>query len=176
MSNSESTEDALAEARRNKVQQWLMEEGWQVGLRILPDTVWVLTCEDQGKRHITIVQETGRKDRIAIVAALSVGAQHQERLNQLPQKERRELIFELRQAIILLDVGYAGIQEPLKQMIFDQRIYDDGLSKDAFLQRITKVRNASVLAVNIIAQHLSEPPPAPQEEKHIGFVAPKTLQ
>jgi len=169
MSISETTGDGESEVRRARIQQWLMEEGWQIGLRTLPDTLWALVCNDPQKRHITIVQEAGRKDRIIMAAGLKVAPEHQSRISQLPEKERHNLIVELRQYIILLDVGFAGIQDPLQLIIFDQRIYDDGLTKDAFLQRITKVRNAGILAANIISRYLSEPPPPSPEEKRIGY-------
>ena len=174
MSNAESTGDDFTTNMRNRIQEWLQEQGWQVGTEGAPNANWMLTANDRQQRHVSIVQPANRKDQIVIFAGLTVSPEHRAQIAQMPEHERIDLIFTLRNNLILLGAGYTGIGDPLEDMIFDTSIYFDGLSKDSFLKGVTQVRNASILARSIIAQALNNPPPEQEEaDQQIGFRPPR---
>jgi len=155
-----------------------LEEGWNVGQEFNPDTKWLFRVNYNFNRPVVVGQTAGEKDQIIIAAQLSVSEPFRQRFQSLPQIERHALIHDLRHDLILLGVGYAGIGHPLQQIQFSKLSYFDGLSKDLFLERVGKVRNAIILARGMIARALSEPLPDPSPEsdpRSLGFQLPSSV-
>lgn len=169
--NNESTQNEMGTRIKERVQQWLMEDGWQVGQLSAPDAKWVLNVNDGRGRQVLIVQPVDKKDAVELVAGLNVIRGHQERLSQLPRNEKHALIYKLRHALIQLDISYSGIGESLQLIQMSTVIYFDGLSKDSFLRWVNRVRNAVILTRGVISQTLAEPPPPPETKPQMGFRA-----
>jgi hypothetical protein len=65
-----------------------------------------------------------------------------------------------------MNVDFVGVAEPLQDVILTQRIYLDGLTKDAFIQRFLTVRNAGIAVIWSSIQYLEDvKPPAKSTEK-----------
>jgi len=72
--------------------------------------------------------------------------------------QRRSLLWDLRFDLIKMGVDFNGMAEPVQQVDITQRMYDDGLTKDRFLQRVTKIKNAQVLVIWSINRAFDQPP------------------
>ncbi|MEJ2167166.1 MAG: DUF2299 family protein [Desulfobacterales bacterium] len=56
-------------------------------------------------------------------------------------------MWNLRYRLLQMNVDFVGVAEPIQDVILTQRIYLDGLTKDAFIQRFLTVRNAIIAVI-----------------------------
>jgi len=177
MDNAESTSNDLSTKLRQRITEYLTSEGWRVGGARYPQgTQWVIDANDGKGRPITIYQESTPLrivERILIITALKLGDEHQEKYADLGIEDRRDLIYDLRQHLILLGIGYGGLIDPLTEMLFEDIVYLDELSKGEFLKSVRRVRNASILAATIISRRFNEPPPPEPPRPTLGFPVPE---
>jgi len=177
MDNAESTSNDLSTKLRQRVTEYLTSEGWRVGGAKYPQgTQWLIAANDDKGRPISVYQEsTPLKvvERIIIATGLTLSDEHQEKYADLSLEDKSDLIYDLRQHLLLLGVGYGGLIDPLTKMLFDDIIYLDELSKGGFLKSVRKVRNASILAATIIARRFNEPPPPEPPRPALGFQLPE---
>jgi hypothetical protein len=154
------------EATRDKVQNWLMSEGWQIAEPTHPDFAWLIRAEDGGERRILVGQNKAREDRVHLEANVRISDEHRKQFEKLSEEKRREVLWNLRYRLLLMNVDFVGVAEPLQDVILTQRIYLDGLTKDAFIQRFLTVRNAVIAVIWSTIQDLEGvKPPAKSTEK-----------
>lgn len=157
---SESKKEENMDPTREKVQNWLMSEGWQIAEQPHPDLAWLIRAEDAAERRILVGQSKAREDQIHLEARVNVGDDHRKKFESLPEDRRREILWKLRFRLLLMNVDFVGVAEPMQAVVLTQRIYLDGLTKDTFLQRFSIVRNAVIAVIWSIIQDLEgvEPP------------------
>jgi len=155
---------------RDRIMAWLMQENWRIGQLTAPDAQWILTAEDPASRKIVIGQKAGTTDQIVIQGGVGVVDPVRNQINALSRIERQKFIIEMGLQLMQVGVEYAGLdEEPIGNITVAQRIYYDGLTKDAFLQRVSLVRNGvQVVLFNIAKRFGQEPPP----QDRIGFRTP----
>jgi len=148
------------EAIREKVQSWLMGEGWKIAEQPHPDFGWLIRVEDAGGRRILVGQHKLRQDQVHLEAVVNIVSEHRQKFESLPEERRRENLWRLRFRLLLMNVDFAGVAEPLQNVLLTQRVYLDGLTKDAFIQRFLMFRNAVIAVIWSIMQDLEgvEPP------------------
>lgn len=158
MSTSEKEQNM--EATREKVQNWLMSEGWKISEQPHPDLAWLIRAEDAAERRILVGQDKIREDQIILEARVDVGDDHRKKFESLPEERRREILWRLRFRLLLMNVEFVGVADPMEAVVLTQRLYLDGLTKDAFIQRFLIVRNAVIAVIWSIIQDLEgvEPP------------------
>ncbi len=162
---SESGKDLSMEATRDKVQNWLMSEGWQIAEPVHPDFEWLIRAEDGGERKILVGQRKAREDRVHLEANVRISDEHRKQFESLAEDKRREVLWHLRFQLLQMKVDFVGVAEPLQEVILTQRIYLDGLSKDAFIQRFLTVRNAVIAVIwSTIKDLMDVKPPAESTE------------
>ena len=163
------------EATRDKVQKWLMSEGWQISEQTHPDMAWLIRADDAGGRRILVGQNKARQDHIHLEAAVDVSEEHRKMFESLPDERRREILWNLRFQLLFMNVDFAGVADPMQAVVLTQRIYHDGLTKDAFIQRFLLVRNAVIVVIWSIIQYLEgvEPPAESTEPTATGDQKPK---
>jgi hypothetical protein len=142
------------EAIRDKVQRWLMSEGWQISEQPHPEAEWLIRAEDAVKRRILVGQNKARADRIHLEARVSLADEHRRMFENLPAEKRRDILWDLRFRLLAMNVDFAGVAEPIKTVLITQRIYLDGLSKDLFLQRFSILRNAVITVIWSVIRNL----------------------
>ena len=163
---AEMTKDATQ--LREKVQTWLMGEGWNLREKPHGTANWLIEARDSGGRHIVVGQRQGRDDQILLEGAVAVADQHQQQLMALAPAERQAMLWDLRFSLLSLGVEFHGVEEPLKRVMIGQRIYLDGLTKDRLLQRVSLVRNGVLLVIWSIARRLNLAPPPAAVESQMG--------
>ena len=155
------------EGTRDKVQKWLMGEGWQISEQPHPEALWLIRAEDAAQRRILIGQNKARPDQLHLEARVNLAQEHQNMFEKLSEEKRRDILWELRFRLLSMNVDFAGVAEPMQAVVLTQRIYTDGLTKDAFLQRFLIVRNAVISVIWSVIRYLEavEPPAESTESK-----------
>ena len=153
------------EEPRSEIQNWLMSEGWQIAEPTHPDFAWLIRAEDGGERRILVGQHKAREDRIHLEANVRFSDDHRKQFESLPEEKRREVLWDLRFRLLQMNVDFMGVTEPIQDFILTQRIYLDGLTKDAFIQRFLSVRNAVIAVIwSTIKDLVDRQPPAESTE------------
>ena len=163
MSANEKDQDM--EATRDQVQNWLMSEGWQIAESTHPEFAWLIRAEDGGERRILVGQNKAREDRIHLEANVRISEDHRKMFESLAEEKRREVLWNLRFRLLQMNVDFVGVAEPIQDVILTQRIYLDGLTKDAFIQRFLTIRNAVIAVIWSTIKDLQDvQPPAESTE------------
>jgi hypothetical protein len=163
---SEAGKEQEMEATRDKVQNWLMSEGWQIAEPTHPEFAWLIRAEDGGERRILVGQNKARADRIHLEANVRISDDHRKLFESLAEDKRREILWNLRFQLLQMNVDFVGVAEPIQDVILTQRIYLDGLTKDSFVQRFLTVRNAVIAVIWSTIKDLQDvTPPAKSTEK-----------
>lgn len=148
---------------RGKVQTWLMGEGWKLMEKNHPDMVWLVEAEDAAHRRLLVGQSKMPPDQLRIVASVTVAPSHKAQFESLPAAVRKEALWALRFRLLAMNVDFSGVGEPLERVEVARRMYLDGLGKDAFLERVSGVRNALIAVIWSIVHQL-EDVPAPRSQ------------
>ena len=158
MSGAEKEQDV--KGTRDRIQNWLMAEGWNIAEQAHPDLAWLIRAEDAGGRRILIGQNKVRSDLIHLEARVNISDEHRSKFESVAEEKRREILWKLRFRLLMMNVDFAGVAEPMQAVLLTQRIYLDGLTKDTFIQRFLTVRNAVIAVIWSIMQDLEgvEPP------------------
>lgn len=153
------------QALRYQVQSWLMEEGWSIAEGDGEDIAWALTCRDLQGRGVAVAQRQNRPDQILINAAVSPSPVHAEEVAALEPLARYHFMDDLGLALLGIGVEFSFEGENLQTIVIGERIYADALTKDEFLQRVSRVRRAVILVIASfrrkfakLQQEPSEPP------------------
>jgi len=155
------------EATRDRIQNWLMSEGWNLAEQVHPDLAWLIRAEDAGGRRILVGQNKARPDHIHLEARVNIAEEHRKQFESLPEERRRDALWKLRFRLLQMNVDFSGVSEPMEAVLLTQRYYLDGLTKDAFVQRFLTLRNAVIAVIWSVMQDLEgvEPPAESTESK-----------
>jgi hypothetical protein len=163
-----STGSARGENKRSRIQSWLMQEGWQIGEVQHPKASWVIGAKQESGFAVVIAQPTSPVDCVHIEATVRIDPHHQKMIAAMDGKLRAELWWRLRFGLLKLGVEFGPIQDGVTNLNVTQRMYDDGLTKDRFLQRVGKIRNAQVLILWTINRTFDQ---SPDDVLDSGFVS-----
>jgi hypothetical protein len=148
---------------RLDIRDWLMAEGWVMSEREHANARWILVGEDSSKRRIVVARSRFPAEQIRIQATVELSAQHRAQFAALPANLRDAVLWDIRQRLLSMHVEFAGVGLPLERVHLNQRIYLDGLTRDAFIQRALQVKDAMISVIWSVLRHLGqEPPPAPR--------------
>lgn len=146
-------------AVREKVQAWLMGEGWSVSEKNHADATWLIQAEDRAGRKLLVGQARSPEDQLRIQATVAVAPEHKAKFESLPPETREDALWDLRFRLLGMSVEFDGLGEPLERVTVTQRIYLDGLTKDSFLLRVAAVKNALIAVIWSIGRRLKHVPP-----------------
>lgn len=154
MNPATNDEDDSA-ATRDRIQSWLLGEGWQLSEKPYPDALWLLEAQDSAGRHLVVGQKRAKPDQIILEGAVALSDGHRQLFEQLEAQERQEILWELRFTLLSLGVEFQGVSDPVARVMIGQRIYFDALGKDLFLQRVSQVRNGIIATIWTFARRLN---------------------
>jgi hypothetical protein len=157
---SPSEKEQTPDGTRDKIQNWLMADGWKIAEQSHRDLAWLTRAEDAGGRIILVGQYRLRQDQIYLEAVVNITEEHRRKFESLPGNRRKEILWNLRFRLLLMNVEFSGVAEPMQNVMLTQRVYLDGLTRDGFIQRFLMVRNAVITVIWSIMQDLEgvEPP------------------
>ena len=78
------------EETRDKIQKWLMNEGWQIAEPTHPEFAWLIQAEDAGGRRILVGQNKARPDQIHLEARVNLAEEYQKMFETLAEDRRRD--------------------------------------------------------------------------------------
>ena len=136
------------------IRQWLYEEEFKIQSITDPKAHFNILAEDKYNKKVNIAQPKIRKDQITINAAAKLLESQKEELVKMDEQERNKLFWQMRLSLINKNVGFSPIKLPLDHVRISQGIYYDGLTKDAFFQRMFVVRRTLLLVMWMIERAL----------------------
>ena len=147
---------------KDKVQTWLMEDGWSVRQETPSMGLWTLVATDQFGRVIGVGQRKNKEDEVIIQGAINIGDDTNDRIMRLTEDDRNNLLWDLRFELVQTNLEFSGTTLPLKRIEVVERIFLDGLTKDCFLQRTSEVRKGVLIVMWLFARKFGQPPPPRQ--------------
>ena len=124
---------------------WLMEDGWSLRQASPEGASWAFIAEDPHDRRIIVGQKTDREDQLVIQAVVKLDDDAISRIDQLPEDERNEFLWDLRFELLRANLDFNGVMFPLKQIEVMTRIHSDALTKDIFIQRLGQVHKGVII-------------------------------
>ena len=105
------------EETRDKIQNWLMNEGWQIAEQPHPDVEWLIRAEDGGGRRILVGQNKARPDQIHLEARVNLADEHQKMFGTIAADRRWEILWNLRFRLLAMNVDFVDVAEPMQSVI-----------------------------------------------------------
>jgi len=140
---------------RDKVQAWLKDDGWTLGEQSVLENAWAFIVEDNTGRKIIVEQKPNREDELIIHSSIVVDEVTAQKIGELPEGERNELIWDLRFELLKTELEFQGVQFPLRQVQVGERIFIDALTKDAFLRRTANIRRGILAVMWVLGRKFS---------------------
>jgi len=150
---------------RDKVNGWLMEDGWKLQKHTLPDASWAFIAEDPNIRRIVVGQKVGRDDQLLLQAAVIPDENVMTQLDKLAEDERNNFLWDLRFELLRAGIDFNGVGIPFKRVEVMMRITTDALTKDVFVQRLGQVHKGVILVQWMTARKFAKP----EAHGEIGF-------
>jgi hypothetical protein len=139
---------------RDRIQNWLMGEGWTLAEQSHPELAWLIRAQDAGGRRVLVGQNKQRPELIHLEARVDISEEHQRKFALQAAERRSEVLWRLRFRLLEMNVDFAGVADPMATVILTQRIHLDGMTRDAFMQRFLRVRNAVIAVIWSVLQDL----------------------
>ncbi len=150
---------------RDKAQQWFMDDGWSIRQEKTPDASWAIVADDGKGRKVIAGQKPGRNDQLIFQAAVIIDDITSSKINDLPEGERNDLLWNLRFELLRTDLEFMGVETPLKRVEVAGRLCFEALTKDAFLNKVSQVRKGILIVLWMLARKFATQPP----RKELGF-------
>jgi hypothetical protein len=147
-------------SKRERVQNWMLEAGWRINDAQAQgiNTAWVVGGTHPSGIGIGVAQPKPYPDLLAIEAGITLDEKARKAFEAMDTKGSGALLVELRLRLLQLGVEFNGIGAPLQMLRVSQFIYDDGLTKDAFLHRVQQVKDAAYFILMFLSYRLDQPP------------------
>jgi hypothetical protein len=158
-------EERLPDHIKERVRTLLMEDEWSLRQESFPRTIWAFIAEDLLGRKIVVGQNIDREDQIVIQGGVTLDEITTNRIEQLPEDERNNFLWDLRFELLRTNLEFSGIQLPLKHIDVSERIFLDALTKDTLIQRASEVRKGVLMIQWMLQRKFAEQP----SRRQLGF-------
>lgn len=145
---------------RERITSWLVAEGYTVREGQARDAAWMLVVEDPAQRRFMVGQKPNRPDVIVIQGTVAIADQHGQHLDELPEAEREEFLYELRFRLLGLELDFQGVSHPLRQVMINEHVYVDDLTRNDFFRTLKRVRHGIVAVIWSVGRKLHHPAPS----------------
>lgn len=146
-------------AKRAKIQSWLLSSGWHISEQ--PEntlSAWVLTATNQNGHGVAIAQLRQPADLLVIEANVQFDEESRRKFAELTQEEWETAVFEAQTMIMQAGADFAGFDRSTGRFKVTQTIFEDGLTKDTFFQRIQQVVRGTLFTINVFSRKVGQPP------------------
>ena len=152
---------------QERIQGWLVEENYAVKVQEDPKAYFVIAAQHPAGIGLAVGQEIGKKDRLLIQGGLNFDEDTRSRLRNLPEKDRENLLWDIRFSLINIGVQFVIVNGKLPTAIqISKLLYYDGLSKDRLMELTQKVTDATLLVLWKFQRKFGAP--APKQEQMYG--------
>ncbi len=163
--------DASREVHQ-KIRRWLSEENWQVSDVDDPQSIFNVMVTLQDGAAINLYQYFEHKDRITLNEHVVYNEQSRLALSGLSPDIRRETEWSVYRDVSLLGVECDEINLLQGELRYTSRIYFDGLTKDALVQRIRLVLRAVDLSTRAFRRSLEQASQSPEDAPKLLYIVP----
>lgn len=143
-----------------RVRGWFLSAGWTLEEATPPPSVaWVLHCRF-GDPAISVNFEGS--DQIIIRSKVRLTQAQQNLWASQGADARETFLWDLRFKLLAARAEFVVEGESegeIRGILLMERIFEDGLTKDRFFQRVRTVRNAAILCTYLLAFGAGEPNP-----------------
>ncbi len=131
---------------KEQIESWLVEEGQFNRYVEHPNANWVVLANHPKNQPTTvsIINPKVSPDRVLIEVSVNIADDVQQLFQKLPQPQRERILRELSLELNRFPISFGMIhpQGILRQLILQQEIFSDGLSKHALFTAIQNVYKA----------------------------------
>lgn len=121
---------------------WASILGYHVDRMDDPNAVFNLAVREPEGLAVHVAQMRGREDLILIAGSVAFDDANSARLQRLAPDRRAAFLWELRLELLKMGVQFYGIELPIHRVGISAPIYEDGLTRDAFVERLFRVKRA----------------------------------
>src|SRR5690606_10461337 len=149
------TDETLPQRLRATVERWLVEDHWTVEERPAgPSVTWALQATDRLGKPVIFYQLDEAQDKVVLETYIEVGPEASSRIEAMEPERREQLVHDLRMELGRARLDFEGAGLPLQRITVGQSCYFDGLTKDAFLQRVRNLQFGIGLVIELFRMQL----------------------
>jgi hypothetical protein len=149
------------EVIRQRVVDWLTVEGFKVTKAPANRAEWGMVAEVMGDRRVLVFQMPERPDALFFEGLVQLADDYTLKISSLEPRHREALMWDLRLELLRFDIDHKGIEQPLRQVAFQSRLYVEDLTRTSFMDMMRKLIGAHTMVLYLLARAVSEPPPDP---------------
>jgi hypothetical protein len=137
---------SIMQTMKEKIESWLVEEGQFNRYVEHPNANWVLLANHPKNQPTTvsIINPKASPDRILVEVSVTIADDVQQLFQKLTQPQRERILRELSLELNRFPISFGMIhpQGILRQLVLQQEIFSDGLTKHALFTAIQNVYKA----------------------------------
>lgn len=134
------------QSMKEKIARWLVEEGQFNRYLEHPNANWVLLANHPKNQPTTvsIINPLASPDQVLVEVSVNIADDVQQLFHKLSQPQRESVLRQLSMELNRFPISFGMIhpQGVLKQLVLQQEIFSDGLSKHALFTAIQNVYKA----------------------------------
>lgn len=145
--------------KRARIQEWMMSAGWRINdaQSLGINTAWVIGGLHASQINVAVAQPAPHPDLLAIEAGVTVTEDVRKQFEAMSVSDKNEMLWDLKKGLLFMSLEFNGLGEPLGLIRISQFIYDDGLTKDAFLNRLHRVKDGAFFVLASIGRRFGGP-------------------
>ncbi len=136
-----------AKSIREQIEEWLSGEGWSVTELTHDQTQWLLRAQDQQQGILIVGQSKAPEDQLRLQADINIDPAHREKLGELSEKQRDEMLWRLRFSLLEMNLQFTGLSASPERVTVFRHLYLDGLNKNLFMEAVGRVRSAVLMMI-----------------------------
>jgi hypothetical protein len=140
--------------------QWLRDQQWTVrDGEPAEGAAWALVAENRAQVEVHVRERTAPSDELVIFTVVVPDQDVRERMDGLSDDDRAALFWDVRLQLLQMGVSFEGLSNSPERVGIRASIFGDGLTKDAFFQRLHHVNRATLALRWNIMRACGEPAP-----------------
>ncbi|WP_406534032.1 DUF2299 domain-containing protein [Methanobrevibacter sp.] len=147
------------------IKTWLLDEDLLREMKYDQNADFHFIIEFPKENIMDVVKPKG-KDCIVVACATQVSPEHKNLMVPADPKVKKDFILDLNFGLnsFLVDYELQINQDILQQFIITDQIFEDGLTKDAFIRTLKKVFKSKLHCIWLIDKKFGRPPLRPSNQ------------
>jgi len=150
------------EETKDKIEEWLLREGFKVSDETNPKMKFNILATDNDGRKINILQPLDRVETVVIVTAVALIQDQRNKIRLMDAERRARFLWDLRFGLLNAGVVFDGITESPERIFISTPVYYDGLTHQAFMDKVSMIRRMLLWVIWTVDRELGERSPSTQ--------------
>lgn len=135
---------------KDQIIEWLKQFGANPQEDTTEEADWVIGCSFMNL-NFAVLQPTG-EDCIQLQRGMEISEEHVAKLKSLSASKYQAFLYQLKRGYLLSNIRYQLIfpgngNGILERVLLSCRVYEDGLSKERFFDKLFKLHDAAILLI-----------------------------